>query len=296
MKETSRQNVEFIPREKQLKTIWKTLRKSRTAMFGLCVLAFLALVAIFADLIVPYSKATELSLDVLVSPCAAHPFGTDDLGRDVFARVVHGTRYSLLVGVSVSFLSLFVSMILASLASYYGGKVDYIIMRIMDIFMCIPMILLALAIVAALGPGLVNLMIALTISSIPGKVRLIRSVMLGIREQEYIQAARSYGCSDLRIMFRHVLPNALGPIIVNTTMSMGSLILAASGLSYIGMGIQPPRPEWGAILSDARNYMSIAPYVLVFPGVAILLAALSINLVGDGLRDAFDPRLKDNER
>lgn len=294
MNEMNKQNSDFIPHEKRLKTIWKSLRKSRTAMFGLCVLIFFVLVAIFADLIVPYEKGTELSLDILLAPCAEHPFGTDDLGRDVFARVVHGTRYSLTVGVSVSFLSLIVSTILASLAAYYGGKVDFVIMRLMDIFMCIPMILLALAIVAALGPGLVNLMIALTISSIPGKVRLIRSVILGITEQEYIQAARSYGCSDLRIMFKYVLPNALGPIIVNTTMSMGSLILAASGLSYIGMGIQAPRPEWGAILSDARNYMSIAPHVLVFPGAAILLTALSINLFGDGLRDAFDPRLKDN--
>ena len=273
---------------------WRRYKKNKAAMLGLVIFAMLVLVIIFADVIVPYEKAIDQDYTQrFLTPCAEHWFGTDHFGRDVFARVIHGSRYSLIIGVATNILSLVLGGLLGAAAGYYGGKVDDIIMRIMDVFMCIPFMLLALAIVAALGPGLVNLMIAITISSIPGMTRLVRSAVLLVADQDYIEAAGSYGSKDARILLKYIIPNALGPIIVNTTMNIAGTILAAAGLSFIGMGIQPPTPEWGAMLSGAREYMRQAPYLMVYPGLAILLSVLSLNLIGDGLRDALDPKLKD---
>ena len=219
--------------------------------------------------------------------------GTDEYGRDLFARVIHGARYSLFIGVATSLIALIVGAVLGASAGYFGGVVDNIICRITDVFLCVPPILLSLAVVAALGANLRNLIIAITVSCIPGNVRLVRSVVMTVAEEDYIEAARSYGTSKARIIFRYVLPNAMGPIIVNTTMSIAGMILSAAGLSFIGMGIQPPSPEWGALLSEAEAYMFTAPYMLLFPGIFIILSALSFNLVGDGLTDALDPKLKD---
>ena len=200
---------------------------------------------------------------------------------------------SLSIGEVTSLITLVVGGMLGAVAGYYGGAVDNIIMRIMDTFMCIPFMLLALAIVASLGPSMTNLLIAITISNIPSTTRLGRSCILTVVDQDYVEAAKSYCANDLRIIVKYILPNAMGPIIVNTTMGMASMILAAAGLSFIGMGIQPPDPEWGSMLSSARDFMRTSPYLLYIPGIAIVLSVLSINLVGDGLRDALDPKLKD---
>ncbi len=275
------------------KEVWRRFKKNKTAMLGLVLLTVILLVAIFADVIVPYSKTIQLSgADKLKAPSLSHLFGTDQLGRDMFARIVHGSRYSLLIGISTSLLALVIGGILGAACGFFGGKFDNIVMRLMDVFMSVPPVLLALAVVAALGANLRNLLIAITISCLPGTVRLIRSVVLTVVDNDYIDAARSYGTGNMRMIIKYVLPNAMGPIIVNTTMGIAGMILSAAGLSFIGMGVQPPAPEWGALLSDARQYLFVAPYLLYFPGTAILLTALSFNLVGDGLRDALDPRLK----
>ena len=277
----------------QLSEFWRRFRKNRSAVIGLVLLILLVGMALFADVIVPYSRCVEqVGAERLQSPSSEHIFGTDEFGRDLFARVVHGSRYSLFIGVATSLMALVAGAVLGASAGYFGGMVDNIICRIVDVFMCVPPILLSLAVVAALGTSMRNLIIAITISCIPGNVRLIRSVVLTVAEQDYVDVARSYGTSNARIIFRYVLPNAMGPIIVNTTMAISDMILSAAGLIFIGMGIQPPSPEWGALLSAAQNYIFTSPYLLFFPGIFILLSSLSFNLVGDGLTDALDPKLK----
>ena len=277
----------------QMKEIWRRFRKSKTAMLGLCLLIFVLCIAIFAAVITPYENAISQSANRLDGPSAAHIFGTDELGRDLFARIVHGSRYSLLIGVSTSILALVIGGLLGAIAAYYGGWVDNIIMRLTDVVMTVPPILLSLAVVAALGGSLRNLLIAITISCVPSMLRLVRSVVLGVVDEDYIEAARSYGASDMRIILKYVIPNALGPIIVTTTMNVANMILSAAGLSFLSLGVQPPAPEWGALLSDAKTYMFTAPHLLYIPGIFIVIAALSFNLAGDGLRDALDPKLKD---
>ena len=278
----------------QLKEVGRRYKKKNAAVVGLVLLCIIVGMAVFADLIVPYAKCVEqVGADRLQWPSVAHWFGTDEFGRDVFARVVHGARYSLFIGVATSLMALVAGAILGASAGYFGGMVDNVICRIIDVFMCVPPILLSLAVVAALGTSMRNLIIAITISCIPGNVRLIRSVVLTVADQDYVEVARSYGASNARIIFRYVLPNAMGPIIVNTTMAISDMILSAAGLSFIGMGIQPPSPEWGALLSAAQTYIFTSPYLLAFPGVFIILSSLSFNLVGDGLTDALDPKLKD---
>lgn len=277
----------------QMKEIWRRFRKSKTAMLGLCLLIFVLCIAIFADVITPYENAISQSANRLDGPSAAHLFGTDELGRDLFARIVHGSRYSLLIGVSTSVLALVIGGLLGAIAAYYGGWVDNIIMRLTGVVMTVPPILLSLAVVAALGGSLRNLLIAITISCVPSMLRLVRSVVLGVVDEDYIEAARSYGASDMRIILKYVIPNALGPIIVTTTMNVANMILSAAGLSFLSLGVQPPAPEWGALLSDAKTYMFTAPHLLYIPGIFIVIAALSFNLAGDGLRDALDPKLKD---
>lgn len=273
--------------------IWLRFCKNKVAVLGLIILTLIILMAIFADFIVPADVATDQSTDILAKPSAEHWFGTDEFGRDLFARVVHGSRYSLFIGVATSLIALVVGAILGASAGYFGGIVDNVICRIVDVFICVPPVLMSLAVVAALGTNMQNLIIAITISCVPGNVRLIRSVVMTVADQDYIRAAKSYGCSNPRIIFRYVLPNAMGPIIVNTTMGISQMILSAAGLSFIGMGIQPPDPEWGALLSNAQDFMFTSQYLLFFPGIFILLTSLAFNLVGDGLTDALDPRLKD---
>ena len=251
------------------------------------------LVAIFADQICPYNYAKTAPLEAYQGPSFQHLFGTDNLGRDIFSRCIYATRISLFIGVVSSVAAVVVGGTLGLIAAYFMKAVDNIIMRVMDMFTAIPGTLLALAIVAALGTSMVNLLIAITISSIPGFVRLIRSTVLTVVESDYVEAARACGTGDARIILRHILPNAIGPIIVQTTTSISDMILTASGLSFIGMGVQAPTPEWGAMISEAREFYRQKPYLVIFPGVCIILTALSFNLIGDGLRDALDPRLRD---
>lgn len=278
----------------QLYDIWRALLKNKTAVAAMMFIIILVLVAVFADVIADY-KTVVIKNNVsqrLQPPSRAHWFGTDGYGRDIFARIVHGTRISLQIGIITTLMSMAGGIIVGSIAGFYGGRIDSIIMRICDIFMSIPAILMAMAIVAALGQGLFNLMIALTVTSIPTFARIMRSNILTIRESEYIEAARASGSSDASIIFEHIIPNAIGPLIVQATLGIASAILSAAGLSYVGLGVEPPRPEWGSMLSEARSYMRQYPYLLIFPGVMIVLTALSFNLFGDGLRDAMDPRLK----
>jgi peptide/nickel transport system permease protein len=280
-------------RKSRFKTIWRRLRRNHVAMVGLTVIVLFALVAACANLIVPQEQTLKMTPDLLKGPSAEHLFGTDHMGRDVFARIIYGSRISLTLGIATTLVSLCVGGFLGAAAGYFGGKVDNIIMRLMDMLMCIPAMLLALAIIAALGTSIVNLLIAITVSSVPGFTRIIRSAILTVVGQEYIEAARAYGMSDFDIIVTQIIPNAIGPIIVQATMSVSGMIITAAGLSFLGMGVQPPNPEWGAMLSDSKNYMRDYPYLVIFPGVSIALAALSLNLLGDGLRDALDPRLKD---
>lgn len=286
--------VKKYKKQSQFKEVCRRFKKSRTAVLGLILLTFVILVAVFADVIVDSEKGIEqVGSDRFTPPNSQYLFGTDQLGRDMFARIVHGSRYSLLIGISTSLLSLIIGGLIGAFCGYYSGAFDTIVMRLMDVVMSVPPILLSLAVVAALGANLRNLLLAITISCVPGTVRLVRSVVISVADQDYIEAARSYSGSDMRIVLKYVIPNAMGPIIVNTTMNISAMILSAAGLSFIGMGVQPPRPEWGALLSEARSHMFKAPYLLYIPGVCILITALSFNLVGDGLRDALDPKLRD---
>ena len=280
-------------KQSQIREIWRRLKKNRPAVGGLAVFILICLVAVFGRVFIPeHLSADQVMSDRLQPPSAAHIFGTDSYGRDQFARVIHSTRTSMTLGVGTSLFAMTIGCIVGACSAYYGGITDTIIMRVIDIVASTPPMLLALILVAALGSNMINLMIAIGISSVPAFSRLARATMLNIIDQDYIVAAKTYGTSDARLMLRHIIPNAIGPIIVQTTMSIADTILVAAGLSYIGLGIQPPTPEWGAMLNAGREYLQTHAYLLVFPGLAIILAALSVSLLGDGLRDALDPRLK----
>ncbi len=287
-------NNTAVKKKNKFAEVWKRLCKNTGAVIGMIIILVFVLGAVFANLIRPYDLVIHQEAAIRLSPPSSeHWFGTDAYGRDVFARVLYGSRISLSIGFFTAAFSLIFGGILGAAGAYYGGQVDNIIMRVMDMFTAIPGTLLALAIVAALGTSMVNLLIAITISSIPGFVRLIRSTVLTVVESDYVEAARACGTGDARIILRHILPNAIGPIIVQTTTSISDMILTASGLSFIGMGVQAPTPEWGAMISEAREFYRQKPYLVIFPGVCIILTALSFNLIGDGLRDALDPRLRD---
>ena len=274
--------------------IWMRFRRNKIAMLGLIIFIIILLVMAFADVIVPYSVSitTDTSIRSL-PPSSEHWFGTDNYGRDIFARIVHGSRNSLLVGFAGVIFGVLFGSVLGSASGFYGGKIDAVIMRILDTVMCIPFMLLIMTIVVALGSSLVNVVIAMIISMIPFYTRVIRSAILSVVDMDYIEAARSCGTPDRYIILRHVLPNAIGPIIVQATMSIGSMIIWGASVSFIGMGIQPPTPEWGAMLSEAKDFILKSPYMVLFPGLAIALTAFALNLMGDGLRDALDPKLKD---
>ncbi len=275
------------------KEIWRRLRKSTPAMFGLVVLSILILTAAFAEQIVPYSVALDIvPAERLQPPSAQHIFGTDAYGRDLFARVLHGARRSLSIGILATAGGLFFGWIIAAIACYNGGRVDTIVMRFMDMIASVPMTLMALAVVAALGPTIQNLIIAIAFARIPTFARIIRSSMLTVVDTEYIEAAHAGGASAIRIILKHITPNVSSTMIVQTTMSTAQLILIAASLSFLGLGVQLPTPEWGALLSEAREFMRTTPYLMVFPGAFMVLTSLSLNLLGDGLRDALDPKLK----
>lgn len=274
--------------------VWRRLRKNKTAMIGLGILIILILLAIFADVIANYTEVV-IKQDLpnrLKGPGNGHILGTDEFGRDIFARLVHGSRVSLMVGVVAVSIAVLIGGTLGAIAGFYGGNLDNVIMRIMDIFLAIPSILLAISIVSALGPSLFNLMLSIGISSVPSYARIVRASVLSIRDQEFVEAARAIGANDFRIVVKHIIPNALAPVIVQGTLGVAGAILSTAGLSFIGLGIQPPAPEWGSMLSGGRQFLRYAWHVTTFPGIAIMLTILSLNLLGDGLRDALDPRLK----
>lgn len=288
----SNTNKSHNRKKSQLKEIWKRLKKSKLALVGFVILIILLIVAIFANVIAPYDYAKQNLQNTFQFPCAAHIFGTDEFGRDIFSRVVYGTRISLSVGFIAVGIAAFIGGILGAVAGYYGGKADNIVMRFMDVLLAIPQILLAISIVAALGSGLQNLMIAVGISSIPGYARIVRASVLSIKDQEFVEAAKAAGSSDLRIIFHHIIPNSMAPIIVQATLGVAIAILTAAGLSFIGLGIQPPTPEWGSMLSGGRQYIRDYWYMTLFPGLAIVITIFALNVLGDGLRDALDPKLK----
>lgn len=281
-------------RRSQTGEVWRRLKQNKMAMVGLALLAILVLLALFANVIADYNDVaikqnTEIRRE---GPSADHWMGTDHLGRDIFARIIHGSRVSLMVGFVAVGLALIVGGVLGAIAGFYGGRIDNTIMRIMDVFLAIPSILLAIAIVSALGGNLFNLMIAVGISSIPQYARIVRASVLTVKDEEFIEAARAIGASDSRIIRKHIIPNALAPVIVQGTLGVASAILSTSGLAFIGLGIPKPQPEWGAMLSDGREFLRHASHITTFPGIAIMITILSLNLLGDGLRDALDPRLK----
>lgn len=271
---------------------WRRLRRNRLAMVGLIIIFVLVFCAIFADFLAPYDYAAQELSNALQGPSAAHPFGTDEFGRDILSRIIYGSRISLQIGFIAVGISLIFGGAIGAIAGYYGGRLDNILMRLMDIIMSIPQILLAIAIVAALGNGITNLMIATGISYIPTYARIVRASILSIRDQQYIEAAKAVGTSDLDIIVRHILPNCMAPIIVQATLGVAFAILTAAGLSFIGLGIEAPTPEWGSMLSSGRTYIRDYWHMTMFPGLAIALTIFALNVLGDGLRDALDPKLK----
>jgi peptide/nickel transport system permease protein len=276
----------------QLLEIWKRLKKSKLALVGLAIIFILIFMAIFANIIAPYPYAKQDLNATLQFPSIKHIFGTDEFGRDMFSRIVYGSRISLEVGFIAVSISVIIGGFVGAVAGYYGNKIDNLLMRLMDVLLSIPQILLAISIVAALGPGLVNLMVAVGISSIPGYARIVRASVLTIKDQEFVEAARAAGSSNARIIFKHILPNCAAPIIVQSTLGVATAILTAAGLSFIGLGIQPPTPEWGSMLSGGRGYIRDYWYLTLFPGLAIVITIFGLNVLGDGLRDALDPKLK----
>lgn len=265
--------------------------KNKLAVTGLVILVLMIACAVFADYIAPYGYNDQNPAMANQFPCAEYWLGTDDFGRDILSRIIYGARISLKVAFVAVSMAVVIGGTIGAVAAYYS-KIDNIIMRIVDLFMAIPNVLLAIAIATALGSGERNLMIAVGISSVPMYARIVRAAVLSVKEQEYIEAARSIGASDFRIILGHILPNALSPVIVQATLSVATAIILASSLSYLGFGVQAPLPEWGAMLSSGRQYIRTYWHMTVFPGLAIMLAVYALNVVGDGLRDALDPRMK----
>lgn len=272
--------------------IFRRFLKNKAAVLSLVIILLLIIIAIFADQIAPYGYDDQLLSRKFIDPCAEFPFGTDDYGRCILSRCIYGARTSLVIGlISISF-SCVIGILLGSIAGFYGSVADNVIMRVVDVMLAVPSMLLALSITAALGNGMRNLIIAVGISAIPSYARIVRASILSVKEQEYIEAARAIGASDARIILRHVLPNCLAPIIVQATMNIAIAILSAASLSFVGLGISPPTAEWGSMLNAGKAYLRTHPHVMIFPGLMIMVTVFAFNLLGDGLRDALDPRLK----
>ena len=291
---TEQKTEHVYKKRSQLSAIWHRLKKNKLAMLGLVILCIMIGLAVFADFIADYDTVV-VGRDMsqrLLTPSLQHLCGTDQFGRDVFARIIHGGRLSLSLSIISMSIAVAIGAFIGAVAGYYGGRVDDILMRLMDILLAIPPMLMSISIVAALGQSMINLLIALAIAYIPVFARVIRSTILSIKGQEFVEAARACGTSNARIILRHIIPNAIGPIIVEATLTMGAAILVISSLSFMGLGIEPPAPEWGTMLYEGREVIRSSPYLTIFPGIAIALSVMSLNLLGDGLRDALDPRLK----
>ena len=276
----------------RLKQSWAKLRRNRTALVGGILLLIYVLTALLAPVLFPGNPSAPNLMKSLERPSLEHPLGTDELGRSILGRIIYGSRVSLLIAVGVISLGLIIGVPLGLVSGYYGGKVDFGIQRVTDTMLAFPGFLLALALVAVLGVGLKNTVISIGISMVPTYIRLVRGCVLSVKEEVYVEAARAVGTRDIAILFRHILPNVMVPITVQTSLGMGTAILFAAGLGFLGIGVQPPTPEWGTMLGSGRVYLFNAPHVATIPGIAIFLAVLSFNLLGDGLRDALDPRFK----
>jgi ABC-type dipeptide/oligopeptide/nickel transport system permease subunit len=276
----------------QLRRSWDKLRRNKAALFGGILILIYVVTAILASVLFPGNPSAPNLIESLERSSLEHPLGTDELGRSILGRIIYGSRVSLLIAVGVVSFGLLMGVPLGLISGYYRGKVDFILQRVTDTMLAFPGILLALALVAVLGVGLGNTVIALGISMAPIYIRLVRGCVLSVREEVYVEAARAVGTRDVIILFRHILPNVMVPITVQTSLGMGMAILFAAALGFLGVGVQPPTPEWGAMLGSGRSYLFHSPHVATFPGIAIFLAVLGFNLLGDGLRDALDPRFK----
>ena len=272
--------------------VWRRLKKNKAAMISLFVIIAIALVAIFAPFIAPYEYDQQDYEKSYASPNRENLLGADRLGRDLLSRIIYGARQSLQLGVIATAIAATIGIIIGSIAGYYGGWTDTLVMRALDIYQSIPMFLLCVTLAAVMGPSLKNAILAIGISMIPGPARLMRASILTVREREYIEAAKAIFASNTRIIRKHIIPNAIAPMIVSITMSIGNNILAGAGLSFIGLGAQPPIPEWGSLISEARNVMRDHGTLALYPGICVMITVLAFNLLGDGLRDALDPRLK----
>ena len=289
---TTKGQTSRAKRQSELFVVARRLSKNSSAVIGFVVAVLLTLMAIFAPLIAPYPYEKQDLFHTREAPSAQHIMGTDELGRDIFSRIVWGSRFSLSIGfLAVLFSSAF-GMLLGAMAGYFGGVVDDIIMRLIDVIQSIPGILIAITISIVLGPGFFNTLLALSFGGITMATRLTRAAVLGVRHQEYLEAATSINASTPRIILRHVIPNSFAPVLVSATMSIGNVIMMAAMLSFIGLGVQPPTPEWGSMIAGGRSLIRTCPWMVTFPGIFIMLTVLSLNMFGDGLRDSLDPKLK----
>jgi len=283
--------LDVRPHEGEPTVLWRKFRRNRPALLGAGLLGLFLLAALTAPIISPADPFEQDLYHRLEPPSAEHLFGTDDFGRDILSRVIHGARISLRIGLAAMGIALVLGTAIGLAAGYFGGALDQVLMRLMDLFLAFPTILLAIGIVAILGPGLENAMIAVGLVAVPTYARLVRASTLSIREKDYVQAVRALGAGHGRVICFAILPNCMAPLTVQATLGLATAILDAAGLSFLGLGAQPPAPEWGAMLSSGRELILSAPWVLTFPGLAILLTVLALNLMGDGLRDTLDPKM-----
>ncbi|HRR40433.1 MAG TPA: ABC transporter permease [Syntrophales bacterium] len=272
---------------------WRRLKKNKGAMIGIAFLILLILATTIANFVYDYdTDIIAMSRDRFLAPCKDHIFGTDNMGRDIFARVIYGAKYSLFISLGSTAIGLLVGLFLGALAGYYGGLIDNVIMRLTDIFYSIPYIMIAVVVVSLLGTSTMSLLFAMALGTFSAFARITRASIMTVRDQEFIEAGYAMGLPTWKIIIKHVLPNCLSPIIVQTTLKVGANIISASSLSFLGVGVTPPTPEWGAMLSDGRSYIRSSGWMCLFPGLAIMFTVLALNLLGDGLRDAMDPKLK----
>ena len=276
----------------EFKRIMKQMKKNKMAMLGLIIFLIELILLVLAPVIIPYDYTAMDIMAIQQGPSAQHWFGTDELGRDIFSRILYGGRYSVTMGLISVAISTTVGMSIGAIAGYFGGQVDNVIMRVLDVIQSLPAMLLTIVISAALGSGYFNTILALSVNGLPASARMLRAQMMKVRDSEYIEAAVSINCSRFRIITSHLIPNSLSANIVQATMAVANMIVMAASLSFIGLGVQPPSPEWGAMLSGARQFIRQCPHMVIAPGMAIAITILALNLLGDGLRDALDPKLK----
>jgi ABC-type dipeptide/oligopeptide/nickel transport system permease subunit len=271
---------------------WRRLKRDKLAIVGMIIIALFVIAAVFAPLLAPYDPTAQEILSRRQQPSRLHWMGLDEVGRDTFSRVIYGARISLQIGLMSVTMAILIGSILGAIAGFVGGWLDDLIMRLMDILLAFPGLLLAIAVVSILGPGLMNMLYAIAFVSIPSYARIMRASVLSVKEQDFVTAARAVGVPTLRILWREILPNSVTPVLVAGTLGIATAILDAAGLSFLGLGARPPTPEWGSMLGEGRGSVFTAPHIVIFPGLAIMLNVLGFNLLGDGLRDALDPRLR----